>query len=108
MSRGRRRRRQFPAWLIKFFSPLAAIAVPFLWLYYRIPAVVIFWASLALLLYYLFAAPTVCGVVLSNGKGTCDDDAYGVLRACWRQAHKRKKRQQLLRRLRPALNSSIR
>ena len=91
---------QVPAWLIKLFSPLAALAVPFLWLYYHIPAVVIFWASLMLLLYYLFAAPTICGVVHSDGKGTCDENAYGVLRACWREAHKRKKRRRLLRRLR--------
>ncbi len=92
-----------PAWLIKLFSPFAALAVPFLWLYYHIPAVVIFWASLALLLYYLFAAPTICGVVHSNGKGTCDENAYGVLWACWREAHKRKKRQRLLYRLRHPL-----
>lgn len=64
---------------------------------------VIFWASLVLLLYYLFAAPTICGVVHSDGKGTCDENAYGVLRSCWREAHKRKKRQRLLYRLRHPL-----
>lgn len=97
------RRHRVPAWLIKIFSPLAALAVPFLWLYYHIPAVVIFWASLASLLYYLFAAPTICGVVLSDGRRTCDNNVYGVLWACWLEAHKRKKRQQLLHRLRHPL-----
>lgn len=103
MGRRRRRQDQVPAWLIKLFSPFAALAVPFLWLYYHIPAVVIFWASLALILYYLFAAPTICGVIRSDGKRTCDNDAYGVLRACSLEAHKRKKRQRLLRRLRHPL-----
>jgi hypothetical protein len=103
MGRRRGRRHQVPAWLIKILSPLAALAVPFLWLYYHIPAVVIFWASLVSLLYYLFAAPTICGVVLSDGRRTCDNNAYGVLRACSIQAHKRKKRQQLPRRLRHPL-----
>ncbi len=83
MNRGRRGRRQVPAWLITyFFLPLAAVALPFLWLYYHVPAVVIIWASLTLLLYYLFAAPTTCGAVKSNGKGTCGNNAYGVLGAC--------------------------
>lgn len=100
---GHNRRDQVPAWLIKLLSPFGAIAVPFLWLYYHIPAVIIFWASLVLLLYYLFYAPTICGVVHSDGKATCDENAYGVLRACWREAHKRKKRQRLLRRLRHPL-----
>ena len=103
MGRQHGRRRRVSAWIIKLFSPLAAVAVPFLWLYYHVPAVVIFWASLALLLYYLFAAPTICGVIRSDGKGTCDENACGVLRACWREAHKRKKRQRLLRRLRHPL-----
>lgn len=103
MVRRHRGRRRVSAWLIKLFSPLAAFAVPFLWLYYHVPAVVIFWASLTLLLYYLFAAPTICGVVRSGGKGTCDENAYGVLRACWREAHKRKKRRRLLHRLRHPL-----
>lgn len=102
---GRRRGggHQVPAWLIKLFSPFVALAVPFVWLYYHIPAVVIFWASLVLLFYYLFAAPTICGVVRSDGKRTCDRDAYGVLRACSLQAHKRKKRQRLLHRIRHPL-----
>jgi hypothetical protein len=66
--------------------------MPFLWLYYHIPAVFIFWASPALLLYYLFAAPTTCGAVKSNGKGTCDNNAYGVLLACRQvRAHQREK-----------------
>lgn len=103
MGRGRGRRGGPSAWLIKLFSPLLAFAVPFLWLYYHIPAVVIFFASLALLFYYLFAAPSICGVPHSDGKGTCDENVYGVLRACWREAHKRKKRQRLLRRLRHPL-----
>lgn len=103
MGRRHRRRRRVSAWLIKLFSPLAAFAVPFLWLRYHVPAVVIFWASLALLLYYLFGAPTICGVVRSDGKGTCDENAYGALRACWREAHRRKKRQRLLHRLRHPL-----
>jgi hypothetical protein len=85
--------------MIKFLSPVGAIAVPIIWYHYDIPAQIIFWASLALLLYYLFGAPTVCGVVHADGKDTCDDNAYGVLRACWREAHKRKKRQQMWRRL---------
>lgn len=103
MGRRHRRRRRASAWLIKLFSPLAAFALPFLWLHYHIPAVVIFWTSLVLLLHYLFAAPTICGVIRSDGKGTCDENAYGVLRACWREAHKRKKRQRLLHRLRHPL-----
>jgi len=103
MGRRRRRRRRVSAWLIKLFSPLAAFVLPFLWLHYHVPAVVIFWASLTLLLYYLFAAPTICEVVHSDGKRTCDENAYGVLRACWREAHKRKKRQRLLHRLRHPL-----
>jgi len=103
MGRRRKRRSRVSAWLIKLFSPLAVLAVPFLWLYYHVPAVIIFWASLTLLLYYLFAAPTICGVVHSDGKDTCDENTYGVLRACWREAHKRKKRQRLLRRLRHPL-----
>lgn len=106
MGRRHRKRRRFSAWLIKLLSPLAAFVVPFLWLYYHVPAVVIFWVSLALLLYYLFAAPTICGVVHSDGKGTCDENAHGVLRACWREAHKRKKRQRLLHRLRHPLTRS--
>jgi hypothetical protein len=103
MGRRHRRRRRVSAWLIKILSPLAAFAVPFLWLHYHVRPVVIFWASLALLLYYLFAAPTTCGVVHSDGKGTCDENAYGVLRACWREAHKRKKRRRMLHRLRHPL-----
>jgi len=97
---GRKRRHRVSAWTIKALSPLAAFALPFLWFYYHVPAIVIFWASLALLIYYLFAAPSICGVMRSGGKGTCDEDTHGVLRACWRQAHKRKERQQILRRLR--------
>lgn len=95
MGGGRKRQGDVPAWLIKLLSPLAAFAMPFLWLYYHIPAVVIFWASLTLLIYYLFAAPSICGVPRSDGKGACDENVYGVLRACWREAHKRKKRQRL-------------
>jgi len=41
-----------------------------------------FLASLALLLYYLFAAQTICGVVHSDGKGARDEDDYGVLGPC--------------------------
>lgn len=103
MNRGRRGRCQVPAWLIKFSSPLVLFVAPFLWLYYHIPAVVIFWAILTSLLYYLFAAPAICGAVKSDSKGTCDKNVYGVLRACELEAHKRKKRQHLLRQLRHPL-----
>jgi len=104
MGRGRTRQSDVPAWLIELLSPLALFVVPFLWLYYHIPAVVVFWAILMSWLYYLFAAPTTCGAVKSDGRSTCKNNAYGVLRACKQvRAHQHEKNRRLLRQLRRPL-----
>jgi hypothetical protein len=50
------------------------------------------WVVLILVAVWL---PTTCDVVTKRG-GACDDDAYGMLRACHRSSHKRDKRRALL------------
>jgi len=50
---------------------------------------------LVLLLWLGFVHPTSCDVENKNGRGSCENTAYGALRACHLPAHRRAKRDAL-------------
>ena len=67
----------------------------FMWSSGTSPHLIAAWSGFALL-YFLFAAPTVCGAYTRAG-GRCRNNVQGVLRGCHIRQHGKAKRARLLR-----------
>jgi hypothetical protein len=74
---------------------LAALAVV-VYAWFRSAWVAVAFAGVLLVVLWLaFVHPTSCDVENKNGRGSCENTAYGALRACHLPAHKRAKRDAL-------------